>query len=325
MIGAARYMKKQKIDFDIVHHVTFVNDWLPSFFSLLKTKNNKFIWGPIGSNDPISPIFLDGKKRLISEKVKIALRFLFRIIDPWFHYCKSKADCIVGINENVKNKLGLDHKKCFISEPGIALKKSDVDLIEEKIQDVDTFNVITVGRLVYIKNFKLTVLAFAKFVTNNPEATHAKLQIVGDGEDRKSLEALVQELNIQEQVEFVGKILLHEVQEQFENADLFLFPTLENAGFVILEAMSHSLPVLAMNYGGPAQFVIHNTKEQLVSSTQAYDDIVNALAANLEKLYKDETLRLAIGKQNRQDVLDHFTWEAKAQKMKESYSRMLNS
>jgi len=28
--------------------------------------------------------------------------------------------------------------------------------------------------------------------------------------------------------------------------------------------------------------------------------------------------------QNRQDVLDHFTWEAKGQKMKEIYKKVLN-
>lgn len=31
MIGAALYIKKQNIPFKIIHHITFVNDWLPSF------------------------------------------------------------------------------------------------------------------------------------------------------------------------------------------------------------------------------------------------------------------------------------------------------
>lgn len=324
MIGAALFMKRQKVHFDIVHHVTFVNDWLPSFFSLLKQKNNRFIWGPIGSNDPIRSIFLEGNKRLIAEKVKITLRFLFRKIDPWFYYCTTKADCIIGINNNVKSKLGLKTSKCFIAEPGIALKASDVNHIIKQKKDDMRFTVISVGRLVYIKNFKLTVLAFAAFLKNNPQISNAKLQIVGDGEDRKSLESLVQELDIAKQVEFTGKVTLHEVQEHFAKADLFLFPTLENAGFVILEAMSHALPVLAMQYGGPRQFVISHTQEQLVSSAQTYDAIVTALAKNLETLYKDKTLRKQVGEQNRQDVLDHFTWEAKAQKMKKIYTKVLD-
>ena len=324
MIGAALFIKKQKITFDIVHHVTFVNDWLPSFFSLLKNNDNKFIWGPIGSNDPISSIFLDDKNKIIIEQIKITLRYLFRVIDPWYYFCKSKADCIIGINENVRKKLNLDKNRYFIAEPGIALKQQVVKQQKQYKKENNTFTVIAVGRLVYIKNFTLTVLAFVRFLENNPSINNAKLKIIGDGEDKHSLELLIQKYKIAKSVEFVGKIPLHEVQEQLSKADVFLFPTLENAGFVIIEAMSHSLPILAMNYGGPQQFVIHHTKEQLVASTQSYNAIIDALAANLEQLHVDEGLRLKIGKQNRQDVLNHFTWEAKAQKVKDIYKKVLN-
>ena len=124
MITAALFMKKQNIKFDIVHHITFVNDWLPSFFHLLKTRENKFIWGPIGSHDPIEDKFLDGNKRKIIEKIRIFLQVFFRNIDLSFHICKAKADCIIGINENVRNKLNLGEAKNFMAEPAIGIKKS---------------------------------------------------------------------------------------------------------------------------------------------------------------------------------------------------------
>ena len=88
--------------------------------------------------------------------------------------------------------------------------------------------------------------------------------------------------------------------------------------------MSHALPVLAMKYGGPRQFVTHYTEEQLVSSVNSYENIVNALSNKLENLYNDDNLRKKIGLQNRQDVLKYFTWEAKAQKMKEIYKKVQN-
>jgi len=324
MIGAAFFTKRQKIDFDIVHHVTFVNDWLPSFFSLVKNRNNKFIWGPIGSHDPIDSKFLDGNRRKNIEKVRIFLQLFFRNLDPSFYYCKSKADCIIGINQNVSKKLNLNKNKRFIAEPAIGMKKNVVEEMSQVERKKDIFQVITVGRLLYIKNFKLTVLAFAKFLENNPNVRNAKLQIIGEGEDRRSLESLVKELNIANEVEFVGKIPLHKVQEKFVDADTFLFPTLENAGFVIIEAMSNSLPVVAMKYGGAEQFIKNNIKEQLVSSTQAYEDIVKALALKLELFYNDKEYCLKVGKQNRQDILDYFTWEAKALKMKNIYMELLD-
>lgn len=324
MIGAARHMKAQNISFDIIHHVTFVNDWLPSLFSLLKNRNNKFIWGPIGSHDPIDSKFLDGGRRKNIEKIRILLQLFFRNIDPAFYFCKAKADCIIGINENVRNKLNLGDNKFFVAEPAIGMKQSVVEKIKLAEEKSDTFLVVSVGRLLYIKNFKLTLLVFAKFLKNNPDISNVTLQIIGDGEDRRDLESLVKKLNIVKHVEFVGKVSLNEVQERFAQADIFLFPTLENAGFVIIEAMSHSLPVLAMNYGGPQQFLIHHTDEQLIPSKQTYDVTVSGLATKLEQLYRDDILRREIGKQNRQDVLNHFTWEAKAQKIKTIYNKVIN-
>ena len=324
LIGAALYMKKQNIKFDIVHHITFVNDWLPSFFHLLKTKENKFIWGPIGSHDPIEDKFLDGSKRKNIERARIFLQLFFRNIDPSFHTCKAKADCIIGINDNVRKKLNLHEDKLFIAEPAIGIRKSVLTQMKDIEKDSNTFTIISVGRLLYIKNFKLTITAFAKFLTANPSIGNAKLQIIGEGGDRNSLKNLCVDLGIEKYVEFTGNIPLREVQKEFSKANLFLFPTLENAGFVTLEAMSYSLPVVAMKYGGPEQFIKNNVDEQLVLSTQSYDDIASSIAKKLELFYTDQALTDKVGRQNRQDVIDNFTWEAKAQKMKKLYKELLN-
>ena len=323
LIGAALFMKKQKIQFDIIHHITFVNDWLPSFFYLLKNKTNKFIWGPIGSNDPINYKFFNKKKLEKVEKITNILKNFYRNYDPFFHICKRKADCIIGINGNVEKKLSLKNKY-FISEPAIAVKKSDVDKISPKNYNKKEFTIISVGRLVHIKNFNLAILAYSIFIKKQESKTNIKLEIVGDGEEKKELLQLAQKLDISEHVNFIGKIPLNEVQTRFENADVFLFPTLENAGFVTLEAMSNSLPVVAMKYGGPEQFIKHNIEDQLVSSEDEYIFIAKKLAKNLELFYKNQELRVKIGKQNRQDILDNFTWEAKAQKMKKIYGKLFN-
>ena len=324
LLGAALFMKKQNIKFDIVHHVTFVNDWLPSFFHLLKTKENKFIWGAIGSHDPIEDKFLDGKKRKNIEKIRILLQLFFRNLDPSFYICKAKADCIVGINDNVRKKLHLTKKKKFVAEPAIGMRKTIVESIKTQNKDNDNFTIISVGRLLYIKNFKLTIVAFSKFIKNNSNVNNIKLQIVGEGGDRKSLMRLTEDLEIENLVEFTGNIPLAEVQEKFAKANLFLFPTLENAGFVTLEAMSNSLPVVAMKYGGPEQFVKSNVSEQLVSSEQDFEMIAQDLSKKIELFYNDKDLCETVGKQNRQDILDNFTWEAKAQKMKKLYMELLD-
>ena len=324
MITAALFMKKQNIKFDIVHHITFVNDWLPSFYHLLKIKENKFIWGPIGSHERVEAKFLESNKRKLVEKIRMFLQFFYRTIDPSFHICKAKADCIVGITQSVQKKLDLSNNKMFIAEPAIAMNKSVVSKIEPMAKEEHEFVVLSVGRLMYIKNFRLSILAFSYFLSNNSDIDNARFKIIGQGSDKRDLENYVKELGIEDKVEFIGQIPRDEVQENFSKADLFLFPTLESAGFVTLEAMSNYLPVISMKYGGPQEFIKSNISEQLVDYDQEYDAIAQSLAKNIETFYQDRELCITVGKQNHQDVLDNFTWEAKAQKMKKLYEELLN-
>lgn len=323
MLSAALFMKKQNISFQIVQHITFVNDWLPSFWMLLKNKNTKFIWGPIGSNDPINSKFLNGFKKKAIEKIRIFLQNFFRTIDPFFHLTKYKADCIIGINEEVRIKLNLNDSHNFIAEPAIAMKKSFIDSIHIDKEESKKFIILSVGRLMYIKNFRMTILSFSKFLKNNPNI-YAELRIIGKGEDKNSLIQLVEELKIENYVKFVGQIPLDDVFNEFKNADLFLFPSLENAGFVFLEAMSFSLPIVGLNYGGAPQFVKSNIEEQLVSEELKYDQIVEMLSQKINYLYHNKTKSIKIGKQNKSDLIEYFTWEAKAEKMINIYKKLLN-
>ena len=323
MLAAALFMKKQNISFQIVQHITFVNDWLPSFWMLLKNKNTKFIWGPIGSHDPISSKFLNGFKKKAIEKIRIFLQNFFRTIDPFFHLTKYKADCIIGINEEVRIKLNLNDSHNFIAEPAIAMKKSFVDSIHLDKKESKKYIILSVGRLMYIKNFRMTILSFSRFLKDNPNID-AELRIIGKGEDKNSLIQLVKELKIENHVKFVGQIPLDDVFNEFKNADLFLFPSLENAGFVFLEAMSFSLPIVGLNYGGAPQFVKSNITEQLVSEELKYDEIVEMLSQKINYLYHNKIKSIEIGKQNKSDLIEYFTWEAKAEKMINIYKKLLN-
>ncbi len=323
MIGAALYMMKQGISFRIIHHITFVNDWLPSFWMLLRSDNNKFIWGPIGSHDQIAPKFLYNYKRKVIEALRILIQHFFRYCDPFFRLTKNRADCVVGINEQVKHKLKLANSKYFVAEPAIAMKRSFLENIKPKQNNTGKFTLLSVGRLMYIKNFKMTILSFKEFLISNPGAK-AELKIIGEGEDKGDLTELVKSLGIEESVKFVGQIPINDVFKEFSKADLFLFPTLENAGFVFLEAMSYSLPIVGLNYGGAQQLIRSNIDSQLVSEKPVYNEIITTLAEKIDGFYHDNNLRIETGKQNYSDLIEHFTWEAKAEKMRTIYQKLLN-
>ena len=83
----------------------------------------------------------------------------------------------------------------------------------------------------------------------------SKLLFVGDGPERTTAEQLCRELNICNDVQFVGK------QEQMEDilaiADLFLLTSeYESFGLAALEAMAAEVPVVSTNAGGLPEIMI---------------------------------------------------------------------
>ena len=149
-------------------------------------------------------------------------------------------------------------------------------------------NILTaVGRLTHQKGFDLLLEAFARIADRHPEW---KLVIWGEGDDRKSLEALRDALGLKGRVEMPG------VTERpglwVETADVFVLSSrYEGWGIVLLEAMAAGLPVVSFACEwGPAAMVEHGRDGILVPS----NDVI-ALADALSNMLGDGALRTRLG------------------------------
>jgi glycosyltransferase involved in cell wall biosynthesis len=99
--------------------------------------------------------------------------------------------------------------------------------------------VIAIGRLAPQKRLDLLLQAFALI---DPSGAH--LTIVGDGEDRMKLEALIKSLGIADRVTMAGFIA--DVTPFLARADLLALPSVyEGLPAVILEAMAANCPVIS--------------------------------------------------------------------------------
>lgn len=84
-----------------------------------------------------------------------------------------------------------------------------------------------------------------------------KLALIGDGPDRSECERLTRELQLQQDVIFLGKQDC--MVELLSSADLFLMPSQsESFGLAALEAMACGLPVVSSSVGGLPELNIHN-------------------------------------------------------------------
>ena len=109
--------------------------------------------------------------------------------------------------------------------------------------------VLYVGRLAPEKNLPAVA---AQFDAMRSRAPNAKLVLVGDGPERRSLRARYPD------AVFAGMRVGEDLATHFASGDLFLFPSLtETYGNVTVEAMASGLAVVAYDYAAAAEHIQH--------------------------------------------------------------------
>ena len=148
---------------------------------------------------------------------------------------------------------------------------------------------VRVGRLEPRKGIDLAIDALA----GAPDAT---LEIVGDGEERVTLEALVRARHIEDRVRFHG--YLADPREILASADAALCSSRsEGLGIGLLEAMAMGKPVLAVPVGGVPELVRDDETGWL-----ARDRSPQALAARMYEAFVERDRAPALGRAARARV-----------------------
>ncbi|WP_346292316.1 glycosyltransferase family 4 protein [Sphaerothrix gracilis] len=80
--------------------------------------------------------------------------------------------------------------------------------------------------------------------------------IVGDGEQCEELQTFCTEQNLNEQVQWLGRVDYDQLGSYFSQADVFVLPTLEDTwGMVVLEAMVLGKPILCSTLAGASELI----------------------------------------------------------------------
>src|SRR5271157_1939412 len=122
--------------------------------------------------------------------------------------------------------------------------------------------------------------------------------VVGEGNDRPRIEALVDNLGLRPHVIFAGRVSDSELVALYNRSDVFALPARtiitsheakgEGFGIVFLEAMAFGKPVIGPNYGAPAEFIRHQYQGLLVNpeDSKGMAEALVDLLANPEKAHK---------------------------------------
>ncbi|WP_162053720.1 N-acetyl-alpha-D-glucosaminyl L-malate synthase BshA [Pontibacter pamirensis] len=171
--------------------------------------------------------------------------------EPVVTFSINQSDGVTAVSDSLRSET-YDY---FDIEQDIEVIPNFINLEKFKRQKREHFRMAIAPSeeklLVHTSNFRAVkrvedvIRIFAKVRQQIP----SKLLLVGDGPDRPKMEKLCRELQICQDVRFLGK--LDAVEEVLSIADLFLMPSeKESFGLAALEAMACEVPVVSTNAGG---------------------------------------------------------------------------
>jgi glycosyltransferase involved in cell wall biosynthesis len=205
-----------------------------------------------------------------------------------------KFDKIVGISEFVVNimsnyimKSKLLAIRNIIDKEEI-LKRAEINL--DITNESSTLNIVSVGRLVKLKGFNLAILAAKKLLE---QKIIFKWYIIGEGEERKNLEQLINKHNLTEKVVLLG--LKDNPYPYIKNCDIYVQTSLfEGLGRTLMEAHILCKPIVSTNFP-TAHYLIENELTGFITNSDANEIAKKIILLNYDKtLYVQMVQRLSI-------------------------------
>jgi len=314
------FSKKNKArDWSLVHRVTPVTLSAPSWFCRSELP---VVLGPLNSGLSDPP----GFEQMIDHETKSLSHLARRTA----HY----LDALLGSNRRAKRILvgttttlkalpaKYHHKSTVLSENGVDLELFHCGRVQSCAtkENGDSLKVLFVGRLQRVKAVNLLLDAVAKLRTDH---IPVELTIIGDGSMRQAWQTQALELGISDAVTFAGAQPQQTVARAMAACDVFCLPSVrESGGAVLLEAMACGRPVIALDFGGPSDFVTDQVGRLLpmITAEQVTEDIKQTLkdAWMHPGHWRDRGLH------GRDLIEKHYSWPAKIRAAIDIYGKLVS-
>jgi len=176
--------------------------------------------------------------------------------------------------------------------------------------------ILYVGRVAFEKNIAFLLRMAVELREMQPEVL---LVVAGEGPAEESLHKLSKELNLQQNIQFIGYMDRNtELNGCYKAADVFVFSSKsETQGLVIIEAMAQGTPVVAIAELGTKSILIEGEGALIAPE----DEVI--FAERVSTLLQDKKVRNALGAKARAYVEEKWTSRAQAERVVEFYQGML--
>lgn len=175
---------------------------------------------------------------------------------------------------------------------------TSISEVDRRPEPVPTF--AFVGRLVTSKGVRVLLNAVKTVMT---EGLNFRVNIIGEGPDRESLEVLTRELNIDRFVRFFGYVAADRLERIIDGASAVIMPSLagEVFGLSAAENMSRGKLVIASDIGSLSEVI-----GDAGMTFPAGDS--KALASLMRKVVEHPTIAEELGQKARERIARDFEW-----------------
>ena len=303
--AALRALEPRKSEWDVVHIVTPVS---PSAHSVLGRLGLPVLRGPLNGGLRTPPNF--------PEFMRADSAWLYSLRDlakPLQAVLNTPPSATFYANQSTWRALSPGERKHAERLPEIAVDPAFFPAAPWPA-DPTPLRVLFVGRLIPAKALPLLFEGARRALANGS----IEVTVIGDGPMRQTWEA--ESKTLPYPVHFLGSRNAEEVSAAFAASHVFCLPSIrESGGAVLLEAMSAARPVIAVNYGGPAELV-NESVGRLVPADSS-ESVAAGIAAALSEVIANPNEWRQRGLAGRQHVLLNHTWDQRVQRGLALYHR----
>lgn len=240
----------------------------------------------------------------------------YRMSIPLLSTIVSNADLVS--TDSTYNKKTIENlvdlkKPCEVIPMGVNIQEKP-PLPQSRQKQIILF----VGRLIEWKGVDLLIKAMVEVRQALPDAM---LYIVGEGPSRDNLIQLAGSSGLAENVKFLGRIDDDKLEEMYGSASVHVLPSrqynglvMEGLGVVLLEAMSHGVPVIGSNTGGITDIIQDRQNGFLFPS-----DDEKVLAQKIVELLTNGFLADQFRERGYETVRTKFSWPAISERFEATY------
>ena len=181
--------------------------------------------------------------------------------------------------------------------------------------------ILTVGRWNAGERYKgmdTLIKALPRLLLRWPEV---QVVMVGSGDDREWLENIARDSGVQRHVHFLSDITYEEISACYQAAEVFALPSRgEGFGFVYMEAMARSKPVIGGAHGGAPEVIVDGKTGYVVQHGDT-----EQLATSLDTLLSNPELARQMGARGRERVEKEYRFSVFAKAFKKILRELCES